>query len=858
MSSSQPEPKKVTIPDLHTNIYTIPEKDDTDKYDYTYEDRYSYEYHEVPPEDQDDYIQYPDVINTRKLPPSYHNNTKKEKLCLEYAKNFRLQYVHLYNDRQPLMLFPVNECGVEKVICTTCRPTLLPQKQFFHWKGCADFVADYVSLEQLPCAYRVPEKLFSPTTVIMRQKGTCFDVSNLLCSMLIGAGYDAYVVSGYATKEVCLADESRQICPLLIPPEKVEEVVNEKPNKKYTVRLPRGLVSRYEKRMQEAELEKQRKEEEKQRAAILEAIEEREKPPPDPLFGLRVHSWVLVKAGKREVPEDFFVEPFTGRDHSPKSTSFLGIESVWNSANYWVNMQDCSDGCARLSFDLYNTVCWELLMEDNFKANFKGLHGGDEEDFDDFDEENAEDSEGKQLDVPASWCKPIVITQKQIVSQIPTGKKTILFKHAVMEKYAEYLLPDGMVSRLFVYDDMNHTNLLRTEDRFANRADKCEMIVDDQKFISEHFTEGKTMGLKLHRFRKNDTNPFVERVMRFFHEIRTDGLEMRSDCMSEMVESFVDRSDRLYYRRVIFGKPESKSDNENWKLVRPILKITEKFHRNPDVDANEDVDTRMFVVADDKITVSFHRNDECITNSTRTYYKPPNAEEKGGNLPWNKDMTSAYMVVHPSSKKLPTKQVPVYQYLLQLIQVEQKAIKGVRVAEDEIKEILKERDEQKKENELIVSVYDTERNEKAKAHREELERLVAEEAAANEDKEMDYLAPFLQQINNPRVLTPQQAFKLKEECLADLKQRLIDKANLIQQRFEKETAELHKRQQEYQQKQVAMTKDDEEEYFNYCSEAMFRIHILEMRLNRHKQIAPNKYMQMEQKLRSDPRLSKLL
>ena len=44
----------------------------------------------------------------------------------------------------------------------------------------------------------------------------------------------------------------------------------------------------------------------------------------------------------------------------------------------------------------------------------------------------------------------------------------------------------------------------------------------------------------------------------------------------------------------------------------------------------------------------------------------------------------------------------------------------MRVAEEEIKEILKEREEQKKENELIVSVYDTERNEKAKAHREEL------------------------------------------------------------------------------------------------------------------------------------------
>lgn len=47
-----------------------------------------------------------------------------------------------------------------------------------------------------------------------------------------------------------------------------------------------------------------------------------------------------------------------------------------------------------------------------------------------------------------------------------------------------------------------------------------------------------------------------------------------------------------------------------------------------------------------------------------------------------------------------------------------------------------------------------------------------------------------------------------------------------------ETSELHRRQQDYQQKQVVMTKEDEEEYFNYCSEAMFRIHILEMRLNR--------------------------
>ena len=50
---------------------------------------------------------------------------------------------------------------------------------------------------------------------------------------------------------------------------------------------------------------------------------------------------------------------------------------------------------------------------------------------------------------------------------------------------------------------------------------------------------------------------------------------------------------------------------------------------------------------------------------------------------------------------------------------------------------------------------------------------------------MDYLAPFLAQIGDPSHLSKAEAYKLKEECLQDLKQRLIDRANLIQARFEK-------------------------------------------------------------------------
>ena len=51
--------------------------------------------------------------------------------------------------------------------------------------------------------------------MLERQKGNCFEYSTLLCSLLIAAGYDCYVVSGYATRETCMMDETRDLCPLL-------------------------------------------------------------------------------------------------------------------------------------------------------------------------------------------------------------------------------------------------------------------------------------------------------------------------------------------------------------------------------------------------------------------------------------------------------------------------------------------------------------------------------------------------------------------------------------------------------------------------------------------------------------------
>ena len=75
------------------------------------------------------------------------------------------------------------------------------------------------------------------------------------------------------------------------------------------------------------------------------------------MYGIRVHAWVLILPGKREVPEAFFIEPTTGYAKATSDPEYLGIESVWNHQNLWVNMQDCSNGCEvrfqRNNFDCY-------------------------------------------------------------------------------------------------------------------------------------------------------------------------------------------------------------------------------------------------------------------------------------------------------------------------------------------------------------------------------------------------------------------------------------------------------------------------------------------------------------------------
>ncbi|BHF80628.1 hypothetical protein SprV_0702375600 [Sparganum proliferum] len=868
-----------------------------------------------------EYKMLPDSFDPESFPRSYKENTDREIKLLLYADNFRRQYAYLYRDRTRLLLTPQNECGVRKFVCTTIRPTKLPYAELYDWNGAAAFVADFLDYVPLVPSTELPTRLLSPSTALTIQMGTCFEYTTILCSMLIGVGYDAYVVSGYATRECCYADESRKTCPMLVeeppPPPKIEEKII----KKYQVKPIKDFNSRFELSMEVQKTLDDRKAAEEEAARAKAALIKKEEPLPDPLYGLRVHSWILVLPGRRDVTTPFFIEPLTGLGVDIKTKMYLGIESVWNNMNYWVNMQDCSNGIQEMRYNLHHLSDWEYMLPSGVLNELLMPHdtelvGITKQGLDiseklkkftthldyGFEPATDKDDDGKPgatgngtttmdtepaavkskaglydklllVDLPLSWTLPIVLSKADYDMRYPNHTKMIVYNRAKLQKYSPYSQPNGLVSLLTIYEDRELQQPLETREGFAWRRDKLlERITDlGTSWVTEKFDHGRMSDqLKEHGYRSTATGPEAKRYMVFYEKVRVDGLMKRERVSNELKEWYCNRHDRLVYRETKYGRTVKKfgppmtggSGGSGGKVAlltsshAAIDVITERFDRNPNVPADEDVAERVFNIAGNRYILTYHIADDKIFPCTREFIKPPSTNDRRQVVELHSDTHSTFQV-DPNSK--PKTNVAIYNMLLDLMALEEQAKETVRRSEKEVQAILSLRDSEEAKPKLDIGLFDTLRNKEMHDLRIALEEAAENERRRQKEKELDYLAPYLEMkdaiLND---LTREQAFSVREACLQDLKERLIKKANIIQVRFEGEVQALQQKQQWFQLNQINLTKDDEQAYLQYCNDAIFRITTLETMLMRHKQTAPQKYMMLEKRLRSDPRLAEFL
>ncbi|XP_078734975.1 dynein regulatory complex subunit 7 [Lampetra fluviatilis] len=793
-------------------------------------------------------------------PPSFRENSPREEELLVLADSFQRQYSLLYPDRRPLLLCPANECGVQKFVCTTLRPTLVPYLELHHWQGSASFVSDCVVPAPLEPPTALPSRLASPVTVLRRQRANSLEASSLLCSLLLGAGYDAYCVCGYADRPTCLADESRADCPLLREPEPPEQAEPQRPPNKYTVRRARDLRSHHEERLEERRQAEERAAQERRRREEEASAAERERPSLDPLHGLRVHCWVLVRPGRRGVAEAFFVEPLSGRAFSTADGRFLGVESVWNHRNYWVNVQDCRHGCQGVSFHVHNALGWEAVFPGvHSRTAGSAAHGGygdgsneeeDEEEEDD-PERGQEEEERPGSTLPPSWVGRIQLSPHDLELRCPGGRRTVQFRRARLEKLAPFLQRDGLTSRLSVFRDDECTQLVEVRETYSHRKDRLErkLLNKESGLVTEHFAPGRADCLKEHTFAS--PVPETERRAEFYSAARVDGLRSRRETALELWEEFEGRGDRLRARHAQLGPRVKRAGPAGADShCRPVLKVTEDFDRDPSRPADEDPSRRTFLLAEERVSVLYHQDPARITRSCRHFLKPPCGTD-GTIEPPGPDSYSAYQA-DPAAPQL--KKREIYEMLVELMAAEEKTLQLVRKSEEEVREMLLVRAQEEATSQLVVSVYDTLRNHRTKQRRQELERLRQEEQRRREEPQLDYLAPFLARLGDPEELTRRHAERLRSECLDDVKRQLTAQANAMQERLEKEVEEL----QQQEGARGPGGRAGEEERNAACEEAAFRVLVTEQRLHRHKATAPHVYAEMERRLQSDPRLSALL
>ena len=741
----------------------------------------------------------------------------------------------------------------------------MPYTELYDYDKCARFVAQFIAYEPLDLPTSLPAILPSPATVMDWQAGDSFDCAQLLCSLLLGVGYDAYVVSGYAPKAVALADQSSVILPALRPAPAAPPAESPPP-KKYAVRPRKALSSNFLKQ-REAEIAAAAhgdstaiapKGQGQSEPALPAAAEDHQV---DELQGRRVHAWVLVLAGKRMLEASLFLEPTTGSSYSLSSAPYRTIESVWNTSNYWVNLQGPLPP-AELSYDLAAPAKWEGLLaeseselvDDNdddptlaaaeLAAGRAGTPGAEPPQKVGVEAgASALAADRTRMDMPPAWSARIRLDRERLQARCPAAQRLTTYHTAHLEQFPPYSREDGLVERMTIFSDIEMEDAYEVRESYRNRKDKLSSRTVNQREgrTVETFEPGRSRAL-----RELVSIEGSRREFRYYDGARLDGLMSRTEVFGDKTTlTYSGDGSTLTQRTASYAEASPGSGPT-------VRKMTERYRRTDEVDAEADVAKRTFDLANGVIKVRYHFGQDRVTRSWRTYSKQGHRVvqvDPFSRTPTDTELQEEYAQLQQAER----------ESLTQLRETDRQAKDELTRRADEEAVIAEAMDEDEQvfgdgnfalPRHLSVSAYDTGRSKLVLSHDE------TEEVA---EVPRDFLTPFLPRQLSPEAppLTREEALRVRDDCLRSLKDRLVERATIVQSRLDEENAALSKRQTTFQRNRDHMDPREEEEYEAFCQEAMFRIQILEQRLERHTELSLHKYAELDTRLRSDLRLAAL-
>ncbi|CAM9228570.1 unnamed protein product, partial [Choristocarpus tenellus] len=357
-----------------------------------------------------------------------------------------------------------------------------------------------------------------------------------------------------------------------------------------------------------------------------------------------------------------------------------------------------------------------------------------------------------------------------------------------------------------------------------------------------------------------------QRELHFFVEARLDGLVSRvEDIGHKIIQRLQGRPDSLTYRSVnVMASEEAKAKNIPQTYILPggdgggdmvVYKMTEKYQRNRNTPADQDIAKRTFYLSDGRIQTIYHYADGSVTSASKMHFKDSRANApfiyenegmKGGEVSINAHGVGTGREGGGGGGELE-------ETLQDVVLAEKDCFTEARHLHLETLELIKLRESQERSVSLSRPLFETARE--RRAEQEKISEQLAHDEEDVDHHQVDYLTPFLQHVPNVRSISLENAQRARDACLKALKDRLLERANIINSRLNEETSALAKKQAAFQRNQRDNDANAEEEFEIFCSEAMFRIQqVLEQRLVQHEESALKKYAEMDARLGSDPRL----
>jgi hypothetical protein len=267
--------------------------------------------------------------------------------------------------------------------------------------------------------------------------------------------------------------------------------------------------------------------------------------------------------------------------------------------------------------------------------------------------------------------------------------------------------------------------------------------------------------------------------------------------------------------------------------------MTQKYDRDPNVTPGTDIAKRVFYVREGKLVVQYHFAKSQITGKVKTFL-----HTRGPSIPGVTEQAFAQEVGV----------VEDMEALQEAAALERESFTQLKVSFQQMAKV----EESRIYNERLVvnerSVFESALDKVDKANMNESKS--AEKSANKDSKGSDWLTPYLRNVKDPNNITKEEAMEIKQAVQDAFKARLVERASIIQSRLNEENMKLGREQERFQRSQREGDLSTEE-YERYCTEAMFRIQILEQRLTAHEASAAKKFGELGEKLDMDPRLRAL-